>query len=99
MFARMFELQVHADFNMLKTHNLSRRVNTFFFLNEDWRDEWEGHLELWDRDMKRYDCICTCHMSPTFLLIAERAFRSINQQLTFVRVRLNETLKEGNRIY
>ena len=45
-------LNVHADFT---THhvkeNWSRRVNILLYLNEEWREEWGGKLELWDKDM------------------------------------------------
>jgi hypothetical protein len=42
-------LEVHADFNHLKKYNLERRLNLLLYLNENWRDEYNGQLELWDR--------------------------------------------------
>jgi hypothetical protein len=42
-------LEVHADFNHLKKYNLARRINLLLYLNKDWKDEYNGHLELWDR--------------------------------------------------
>lgn len=42
-------LEVHVDFNHLKKYNLERRVNLLLYLNKDWRDEYNGNLELWDR--------------------------------------------------
>jgi hypothetical protein len=42
-------LEVHADFNHLKKYNLERRINLLLYLNEDWKDEYNGQLELWDR--------------------------------------------------
>jgi hypothetical protein len=42
-------LEVHADFNHLKKYNLERRINLLLYLNENWQDEYKGHLELWDR--------------------------------------------------
>jgi hypothetical protein len=42
-------LEVHADFNHLKKYNLARRINLLLYLNRDWKDEYNGHLELWDR--------------------------------------------------
>ncbi|EJK65315.1 hypothetical protein THAOC_13837 [Thalassiosira oceanica] len=55
-------LNVHADFNKYEAYNLDRRVNTFVYMNEDWPDEYGGHLELWSKDMK------SCHQKilPTF---------------------------------
>jgi hypothetical protein len=46
-------LKVHADFNRHEKLNLDRRVNVLLYLNEEWRDEWGGYLELWTRDMSR----------------------------------------------
>lgn len=45
-------LNVHADFNKYGQFKLDRRVNLFIYLNNDWPDEYGGHLELWSRDMK-----------------------------------------------
>ena len=45
-------LEIHADFNHLP-HNLSwhRRVNLFVYFNDNWPEEFGGHLELWNRSM------------------------------------------------
>lgn len=45
-------LRVHADYNRHPVYDLDRRINLLLYLNKDWRDEYGGHLELWDRDMK-----------------------------------------------
>jgi hypothetical protein len=45
-------LDVHVDFNRLESIGWYRRVNLLLFLNESWRDEWGGRLELWDRDVR-----------------------------------------------
>ena len=42
-------LEIHADFNHLKQYNLERRINLLLYLNKSWKDEYYGHLELWDR--------------------------------------------------
>lgn len=41
------KLGMHVDFN--RNGDLYRRVNAILYLNEGWRDEWGGHLELWDQ--------------------------------------------------
>lgn len=41
-------LKVHADFTLHRDYDLDRRINLLIYLNEDWQDEWGGHLELWD---------------------------------------------------
>jgi len=44
-------LKVHADFNRHPRTDLERRLNVLIYLNRDWRDEYGGALELWDKEM------------------------------------------------
>jgi hypothetical protein len=46
-------LDVHIDFNFHPKSRLHRRLNLILYLNEEWKDEYEGYLELWDMDAKR----------------------------------------------
>jgi hypothetical protein len=46
-------LKVHADFNHHAKLNLERRINLLLYLNRDWKEEYGGHLELWNRDMTK----------------------------------------------
>lgn len=55
-------LDVHIDFNLLSSRNLYRRLNILLFLNIDWRTEWGGQLELWDRDVQ----VCEAVVEPLF---------------------------------
>jgi Rps23 Pro-64 3,4-dihydroxylase Tpa1-like proline 4-hydroxylase len=45
-------LKVHADFNWHERLQLYRRLNLLLYLNDDWHEEYGGHLELWDRAME-----------------------------------------------
>jgi len=45
------KLGVHADFNKHKKLNLDRRINVLIYLNKDWKEEYGGHFELWNREM------------------------------------------------
>lgn len=49
--AREGFLGVHADFRVNEMLHLHRRLNMIVYLNEDWREEYGGQLELWDRAM------------------------------------------------
>jgi Rps23 Pro-64 3,4-dihydroxylase Tpa1-like proline 4-hydroxylase len=55
-------LKIHADFNVHPKLNLDRRLNMLIYLNKNWRDEYGGHLELWDRDRST----CRQKILPTF---------------------------------
>lgn len=44
-------LKVHVDFNRHRRLNLDRRLNLLIYLNKDWREEYGGYFELWNRDM------------------------------------------------
>ncbi len=46
-------VEVHADFSYHKALRLDRRVNVLVYLNKDWKEEYGGHFELWDSDVKR----------------------------------------------
>jgi hypothetical protein len=56
------KLAVHADFNKHPHYGLDRRLNLLLYLNKDWREEYGGHLELWNRDMTQ----CEERILPLF---------------------------------
>jgi Rps23 Pro-64 3,4-dihydroxylase Tpa1-like proline 4-hydroxylase len=55
-------LKIHADFNREPYLKLDRRLNLLVYLNKDWREEYGGHFELWDRDMEH----CVERILPVF---------------------------------
>jgi len=49
-------LNIHADYTVHPHHrNWLRRANILLYLNEDWKPEYGGALELWSADMK--ECV------------------------------------------
>lgn len=56
------KLDIHADYNYHPITGLDRRLNVLIYLNNGWKDEWKGHLELWDNDMTR----CEKSILPIF---------------------------------
>lgn len=49
-------LNVHIDYNIHPITKLHRRLNLIVYMNKDWKDEYEGHIEFWDytSDEKRF---------------------------------------------
>jgi Rps23 Pro-64 3,4-dihydroxylase Tpa1-like proline 4-hydroxylase len=44
------KLAIHKDYNVHPVNKMYRRLNLLIYLNKDWKEEWEGNLELWDKD-------------------------------------------------
>ena len=55
-------LNVHSDFNKHQITGLDRRINALVYLNHDWKPEYGGSLELWNRDMTE----CVNKITPIF---------------------------------
>lgn len=55
-------LKIHVDFNVHPLLRLDRRLNLLVYLNQDWKEEYGGHLELWDREM----AACERRILPVF---------------------------------
>lgn len=55
-------LKMHVDFNRHGKLRLDRRLNLLLYLNKNWKEEYGGHLELWDKDMTR----CEKKILPIF---------------------------------
>lgn len=56
------KLDVHADFNYFEATRLHRRLNVLLYLNDGWKAEWGGQLELWTHDMS----FCQRSIDPVF---------------------------------
>ena len=54
---------MHLDYEKHpKLENMERRLNIILFLNKDWKEEWNGDNQLWDKDMKK----CVVRSYPEF---------------------------------
>jgi len=45
-------LKVHSDFIYMRKSKLKRRLNLLLYLNSNWKENWGGSVELWDKEMK-----------------------------------------------
>lgn len=52
-------LNVHVDYNIHPKTKLHRRLNVLVYMNKDWRDEYQGQLELWDLSNNRKVLLAT----------------------------------------
>ena len=56
-------LNIHLDYEKHPTlENMERRLNIILFLSKDWKEEWHGDNQLWDKDMKK----CVVKSYPQF---------------------------------
>jgi hypothetical protein len=56
-------LNIHTDFlTHTKRRSWRREINLLIYLNPGWQPEWNGNLELWDKDMAH----CVHSVAPAF---------------------------------
>lgn len=55
-------VDIHVDVNMNPAAKLHRRINLLIYLNKNWKDEYGGALEFWDKDVKN----CISKVMPYF---------------------------------
>lgn len=55
-------LDIHIDFNIHNVYDYHRRLNLLNYLNKDWKPEYGGDLELWNKDVTE----CEKKIAPTF---------------------------------
>ena len=55
-------LKMHVDFNRNNKLRLDRRLNLLLYLNKDWKEEYGGYLELWDKEITQ----CEKKILPVF---------------------------------
>lgn len=46
-------LNMHLDYEKHPYLEKERRLNIILYLSKDWKEEWNGHTELWDKNMTK----------------------------------------------
>jgi Rps23 Pro-64 3,4-dihydroxylase Tpa1-like proline 4-hydroxylase len=59
---RSGRLNVHVDYSHHPENRLNRRLNLILYLNKSWPEEYGGHFEIWDRNLRR----CEHRIAPLF---------------------------------
>ncbi len=57
-------LNVHVDYNIHPKTKFHRRLNVIVYMNKQWHDDYEGHLELWNLSDKKKELLAK--YSPEF---------------------------------
>lgn len=61
------KLNVHLDYNIHPKLGLQRKLNLILYLNEDWQEEWGGHLSLWSHNDETFQPKeCVARIAPIF---------------------------------
>jgi Rps23 Pro-64 3,4-dihydroxylase Tpa1-like proline 4-hydroxylase len=68
-------LDVHVDFNFLDNRKWHRRLNILIYFNKDWKEEYGGFFEIWDKNVRE------CHGS--FAPIFNRVFVFETSEISF----------------
>ena len=55
-------LDVHVDFNYVEDKKLHRRLNILIYFNKNWKEEYGGYLDIWDKEVKQ----CYGAFAPIF---------------------------------
>lgn len=76
-------LMIHTDVNR-HPHSrttLHQVLNLILYLNEDWKDEYNGHLELWTRDRKPGKKVLPCANRAILFETSTRSYHGHPQPL------------------
>jgi hypothetical protein len=56
------KLDMHLDYSLHPITGKERRVNLIIYMNKNWKEEYGGHLQLWDSNLDH----CTELITPNF---------------------------------
>lgn len=56
------KLDMHLDYSLHPISGKERRVNLIIYMNKNWREEYGGHLQLWNKEFTE----CVTKLEPRF---------------------------------
>ena len=62
-------LNMHLDYEKHPILNKQRRLNVIYYVNNDWKSEWNGDTQLWDKDVK--NCVVKSYPKKNTAIIFE----------------------------
>ena len=54
------KLDMHLDYEKHPFFDKERRLNIILYMSKDWKEEWNGETQLWDKNMEK--CIVKSHV-------------------------------------
>ena len=85
-------LHVHLDYEKHPHLNKERRLNLILYLTKDWKPEWNGDTQLWDKDMTK--CIVRSHVQFNSAIIFktnETSWHGVPENITCPEGMLRKT--------
>ncbi len=64
-------VDVHIDVNYNPAENLWRRINLLIYLNKNWKPEYGGDLELWDKAMTQCEAKVPCDFNRAVIFLTD----------------------------
>jgi len=64
-------VDVHIDVNYNPTENLWRRINLLIYLNKNWKPEYGGDLELWNKAMTKCEANVPCDFNRAIIFLTD----------------------------
>ncbi len=64
-------VDVHIDVNYDPATQLWRRVNLLIYLNRHWKEEYGGHLEIWDKFMRKAEKVVAPNHNRAILFLTD----------------------------
>lgn len=64
-------VDVHIDVNYNPAQNLWRRINLLIYLNKNWKPEYGGDLELWDKKMTQCKAKVPCDFNRAVIFLTD----------------------------